>query len=61
MADVWSVLLIVAFFGMCVGLVRGCDSIIGRHDAADRDIQAPAANDATTDEAREAEPVEVGR
>ena len=29
MADVWVLLLIVAFFALCVGLVRGCDRIIG--------------------------------
>jgi len=33
MADVWVVLLIVAFFALCVGLVRGCDRIIGPDDA----------------------------
>ena len=35
MADVWVVLLIVAFFGVCVALVRGCDVIIGADDAPD--------------------------
>jgi hypothetical protein len=29
MADVWVVLTVVAFFGACVGLVWGCDRIIG--------------------------------
>jgi hypothetical protein len=29
MADVWVLLLIVAFFALCVVLVRGCDRIIG--------------------------------
>ena len=29
MADVWVVLVVVAFFGMCVALVWGCDRIIG--------------------------------
>ena len=29
MADVWVLLLIVAFFALCVGFVRGCDRIIG--------------------------------
>ena len=33
MADVWVLLLIVAFFALCVGLVRGCDRIIGSDDA----------------------------
>jgi hypothetical protein len=29
MADVWLVLAVVAFFGLCVVLVWGCDRIIG--------------------------------
>jgi hypothetical protein len=29
MADVWFVLVVVAFFGVCVALVWGCDRIIG--------------------------------
>jgi hypothetical protein len=29
MADVWVLLLILAFFALCVALVRGCDRIIG--------------------------------
>lgn len=33
MADVWVLLLIVAFFGVCVALVRGCDRIIGPDDS----------------------------
>ncbi len=33
MADVWVLLLIVAFFGLCVAFVRGCESIIGPDDA----------------------------
>ena len=35
MADVWVVLTVVAFFLLCVGLVRGCDRIIGNDDASD--------------------------
>jgi len=35
MADVWVLLLIVAFFGVCVAFVRGCDVIIGPDDAGD--------------------------
>jgi hypothetical protein len=34
MADAWVLLLIVAFFAVCVALVRGCDRIIGPDDAA---------------------------
>lgn len=44
MADVWVVLLIVAFFGVCVALVRGCDVIIGAGDDA-----APSAEPDVTE------------
>ena len=53
MADVWVLLLVVAFFGVCVALVRGCDVIIGPDEAADT-----AGLEA---EEREAEPVGAGR
>ena len=29
MADVWGVLVVIAFFGLCVAFVWGCDRIIG--------------------------------
>jgi hypothetical protein len=32
MADVWVVLTILAFFALCVALVRGCDRMIGPDD-----------------------------
>jgi hypothetical protein len=51
MADVWVLLLIVAFFGLCVALVRGCDSIIGPDDP--EELAAPPEAGA------EHEPVEV--
>jgi len=35
MADVWVVVSILAFFGLCVALVRGCDLMIGPDDASD--------------------------
>lgn len=35
MADVWVVLLIVAFFSVCVGLVRGCERILGGDEVVD--------------------------
>jgi hypothetical protein len=35
MADVWVVLTIVAFFALCVGLVWGCDRIIGSDEQSD--------------------------
>jgi hypothetical protein len=34
-ADLWVVLTVVGFFGLCVLLVRGCDRIIGPDDAED--------------------------
>ena len=37
MADVWVVLAIPAFFGLCVAFVYGCDRIIGPDDAYDLD------------------------
>jgi hypothetical protein len=44
MADVWVLLLIVAFFALCVGLVRGCDRIIGpdAYELASRPPEAEA-------------------
>jgi hypothetical protein len=35
MADVWVLLLILAFFALCVAFVHGCDRIIGPDDAQD--------------------------
>ena len=40
MADVWVLLLIVAFFALCVGLVRGCDRIIGSEELAPPEADA---------------------
>jgi hypothetical protein len=54
MADVWVLLLIVTFFGVCVALVRGCDVIIG----PDESVETGAPSDA---EPREAEPVGAAR
>ncbi len=36
-ADLWVVLTVLGFFGVCVGLVWGCDRIIGPDDAGDLD------------------------
>jgi hypothetical protein len=41
MADVWVLLLILAFFAICVALVRGCDRIIGGDDEVERDTPGP--------------------
>jgi hypothetical protein len=54
MADVWVLLLIVAFFALCVAFVRGCERIIGPDDA---DELAPPPPEADT----EREPVGVAR
>jgi hypothetical protein len=54
MADVWVLLLIVAFFGVCVTLVRACDRIIGSDEAADT---APAS----ATELRDAETIGAAR
>jgi len=35
MADLWVVLTVLAFFGLCVAFVYGCDRIIGPDDAYD--------------------------
>ena len=35
MADLWVVLGVLGFFGVCVALIRGCDLIIGPDDASD--------------------------
>ncbi len=40
MADLLVTLTILAFFGLCVGLVRGCDRIIGP-DEAEELLDAP--------------------
>ena len=37
MADLWVVLTVLAFFGLCVAFVYGCDRIIGPDDASDLD------------------------
>ena len=36
-ADLWVVLTVLGFFGVCVAFVRGCDRIIGPDDDADFD------------------------
>jgi hypothetical protein len=53
MADVWVLLLIVAFL-LCVAFVRGCDSIIGPDDAEELAPPAPETD-------AEREPVGVNR
>lgn len=55
MADVFVLLLILVFFALCIGLVRGCDRIIGADDAEDLGESEPAV------ETSEAETVGVAR
>jgi hypothetical protein len=54
MADVWVLLLIVAFFALCVAFVRGCERIIRPDDAEELASPPPEAE-------AEREPVGVGR
>ena len=35
MADIWVLVAVLAFFGMCVAFVWGCDRIIGPDDEFD--------------------------
>jgi hypothetical protein len=44
MADVWALLLIVAFFALCVAFVRGCESIIGPDDTEELAPPEPEAD-----------------
>jgi hypothetical protein len=51
MADLWVVSTIVGFFAVCVGLVWGCDKIIGPDDeselTADEPVVATELSEAT--------------
>lgn len=38
MADVWVVLAVAAFFGLCVAFVWGCDRIIGPDELEDTPV-----------------------
>jgi hypothetical protein len=52
MADLWVGLTIVAFFGLCVALVVGCDRIIGPDEASDlEDLDASAVEDVAAEAA----------
>jgi hypothetical protein len=53
MADLWVVMSVVAFFGLCALLVRGCDRIIGPDDASDLDeLATPDEEDMTAEVVR---------
>jgi hypothetical protein len=41
MADLLVVVLVLAFFGLCVAFVRGCDRIIGPDDDAELETPPP--------------------
>jgi len=41
MADLWAVLTLVGFFGLCVAFVRACDLIIGSDESSDLAIAEP--------------------
>jgi hypothetical protein len=40
MADLWVVLGTLAFFGLCVAFVHGCDRIIGPDEASDLEMSS---------------------
>ena len=46
MADLWVVLGVLAFFGVCVALIRGCDLVIGPDDASELDDELHAPDGA---------------
>jgi hypothetical protein len=46
MADVFVVVTILVFFGLCVAFVRGCDRIIGPDDESDLAIGEPEPTEA---------------
>jgi hypothetical protein len=37
MADLWVVITVAGFFGLCVAFVHGCDRMIGPDEAYDLD------------------------
>jgi hypothetical protein len=42
MADLWVVLTVLAFFGLCIGLIKGCDLIIGSDET--EELVEPASD-----------------
>lgn len=45
MADLWVVLTVLAFFAVCVLLIRGCDRIIGSDEHSDLATVADPSSD----------------
>ena len=45
MADVWVVLAVIAFVGVCVALVWGCDHIIGPDELEEPDESTSEPNE----------------
>ncbi len=39
MADLWVVLTVLAFFAVCVLLIRGCDRIIGSDEVSELSVE----------------------
>jgi hypothetical protein len=39
MADLWVVLTVLAFFALCVLLIRGCDRIIGSDETSELAVE----------------------
>jgi hypothetical protein len=38
-ADLWVVLTVLAFFALCVLLIRGCDRIIGSDETSELTVE----------------------
>ena len=50
MADLFVVLTVLAFFGLCVAFVYGCDRIIGPDDPYDLDESSALGESADTED-----------
>ena len=38
MADVWVIVTVIGFFGLCVAFVWGCDAIIGPDEVSELEV-----------------------
>ena len=61
MADIWVLLGVFAFFGLCVAFVYGCDRIIGPDDASDLDASDFEVSDFDASPGPDDLPAEVNR
>ena len=50
MADLFVVLTVLAFFGLCVAFVYGCDRIIGPDDPYDLDESSDLGESSDTED-----------